>query len=356
MTIEGAATIPDVGIRIKGSDTFLRAKDRGKWSFKIDFDRFTRGQHLGSLSTLNLHNGITDPGFMNESLGYRLYRDAGVAAPRTTYARVFVHVPGVIDHQPYGVYTAVEDVDASFVQDRFHAASALFKPFSRLLFPDFGPSFAAYRDAFNPKSSLTEHDAARVVELCRLVAAGSDAAFAARIGRVLDLESFSRFLAVAVWLADPDSALDGGKNFYLVLPRPDAPFVFVPWDLDHAFGQFPVVDAALLQELDIRAPARRGDNRLVTRLLRLPDFRASYLDALRSLVTTDADPARIAAWVDASARVLRPAVAGESPDVLRDFDRAVAGLPTPRAGNGGIPIKPFAIARTRSVTAQLARP
>ena len=49
MTIEGAATIPDVGIRIKGSDTFLRARDRGKWSFKIDFDRFTRGQHLGSL-------------------------------------------------------------------------------------------------------------------------------------------------------------------------------------------------------------------------------------------------------------------------------------------------------------------
>lgn len=352
----GSASFPDVGIRVKGSDTFLRALDRGKWSLKIDFNRNIPGQRLGRLSTLNLHNAITDPGFMNENLGYRLYRNAGVAAPRTTYARVIVDVPGMVAHRVFGVYTAVEAVDQHFVDDRFHSPAAIFKPFSREMFPDLGASWTTYRETFNPKSVVTPADGARLVAFCRLVASGHDAAFAAQIGKVLDLDAFARFLAVAVWLADPDSALDGGKNFYLVLPRPDGPFVFVPWDLDHAFGQFPVVDAGLLQQLDIRAPARRGDNRLVTRLLRLPEFRRSYLDALRRLIATDAEPTRVADLVDATAALLRPFVAEEPPDVLRDFDRAVAGLPTPRAGNGGIPIKPFAVARTRSVAMQLSRP
>jgi hypothetical protein len=279
-----------------------------------------------------------------------LYRDSGVPASRTAYARVFVHVQGEPARYA-GLYSVIEQVDERFALDRFGTNAAIFKPFTRVLFPDLGPSWNSYRDLFNPRSTYAIDDANRLVDLCRLVATADDATFGRRIGQIVDLDTFARFLAVAVWLADPDSALDGGKNFYLVLSAPTRPFTFVPWDLDHAFGQYPLIEPRLLQELDIYAPARRGDNRLVTRLLKLPAFRDRYLAGLDRIVRDKADD--FAAQVDGLAAILRPAVAEESASVLSAFDRAVAGLPVSRAGNGGIPIKPFVAARTRFVRTQL---
>jgi spore coat protein H len=351
----GSALLPDVGLRAKGSDTFLWAIEGGKWSWKVDFDHYVKGQRFAGLKTLNLHNSITDPGFMNEALGYRLYRSQGVAAPRTTYARVFVNVPGLFTARYFGLYVVVEQVDSTFVEDHFDSPAAIFKPFTREVFPDLGTSWARYRDRFNPQSTLTDADTRRVVDLCQLVARSSDAVFDAEITHTIDVEGFARLLAVAVWLADPDSILDGGKNFYLLLSRTTRQFTVVPWDLDHAFGQFPVIDSGLLQQLNVFAPARRGDNTLVTRLLKNQDFRSRYLGALTDLVTRDARPEALAIAIDALTPIVRSAVAEESRSALADFDRAVAGQTVTRAGNGGTPIRTFAIARTRSVAAQLAR-
>jgi spore coat protein H len=351
----GDERFEDIGLRVRGNDTLLRALPSRKWSFKIDFNRYVRGQHLGDLTKLNLNNDITDPGFMNDALGYRLYRAAGLAAPRTSYARVFLTVPGRFARRALGLYTVVEEVDARFARDRLGVPAAVFKPFTREVFPYLGSRWEPYRDRFNPQTEVTEADTARVIAFCRTVARASDAEFERDIGRVLDLDAFARFLVVAVWLADPDSALDGGKNFYLLLPQSTRAFVVVPWDLDHAFGQYPFIEPAELQQLDIYAPARRGENDLVARLLRIRTFRTRYLDALAHLIEHDAAPEQIASEVDDLATVIRPAVAEESPAVLADFDRAVSSARVIRSGNGGVPIKPFARARTESVRRQLAR-
>ena len=49
---------------------------------------------------------------MNEVLAYRLYRDAGVPAPRTSYVRVSITVPGLYDRAYTGLYILVENVDS----------------------------------------------------------------------------------------------------------------------------------------------------------------------------------------------------------------------------------------------------
>ncbi|MBI4662580.1 MAG: CotH kinase family protein [Verrucomicrobia bacterium] len=66
------------------------------------------------MSTLNLHNNATDAGFMNEVPTFRLFRDAGVPAPRTTFARVFVTVPRKHERRYFGLYTILENVDNNF--------------------------------------------------------------------------------------------------------------------------------------------------------------------------------------------------------------------------------------------------
>ena len=56
--------------------------------------------------------------------------------------------------------------------------------------------------------------------------------------RPRDLDEFARFMAVTVWLSTMDSILGMGQNFYVYLDPKTHKFQFMPWDLDHSFGQF----------------------------------------------------------------------------------------------------------------------
>ena len=76
---------------------------------------------------------------MNEPIGYRLFRDGGVAAPRTSYARVYLTIPGKYDKQYVGLYSVVEEVDNNFAQERFGTKEgAIFKPETQSLFAYLG--------------------------------------------------------------------------------------------------------------------------------------------------------------------------------------------------------------------------
>ena len=78
----------DVAVRFKGNGTYLNARGTEKVPFKVDLNKYVKGQKLAGVETLNFHNNITDPGWMNEVLAYRLYRDA-----RRARAAVVVRAP-----------------------------------------------------------------------------------------------------------------------------------------------------------------------------------------------------------------------------------------------------------------------
>src|SRR5579862_5373584 len=122
----------DVAVRYKGNGTYMESRNSIKRSLKIDLNKYVKGQKVAGESKLNLHNNVTDASWMNEVLSYRLFRDAGVPAPRTSYAKVYVTVPGQYDKKYFGLYSMVEDVDNHFAQDRFGSKEgAIFKPVTR---------------------------------------------------------------------------------------------------------------------------------------------------------------------------------------------------------------------------------
>src|SRR5690606_21835030 len=92
----GDWTFRDIAVRYKGNGSYLRATRAGtdKISLKVDLNKYVKGQKLAGLTTINFQNNITDVGWMNEVLAYRLYRDAGALAPRTAYAQVYLKVEG----------------------------------------------------------------------------------------------------------------------------------------------------------------------------------------------------------------------------------------------------------------------
>ena len=127
----------DVAVRIKGNGSFRPVAKFGKPSLKIDLNKFVKGQKLAGVSTLNLHNNITDASWMNEVLAYRLYRDAGTPAPRTAYARVYVTVTGSQTRAYQGLYSLVENVDTNFTDEYAtrSRAARIFKPVTTLALP-----------------------------------------------------------------------------------------------------------------------------------------------------------------------------------------------------------------------------
>ncbi|MDB6151945.1 MAG: hypothetical protein JWL90_398 [Chthoniobacteraceae bacterium] len=353
----------DVAVRYKGNGTFLESRGSEKRSMKIDLNKNVKGQKLAGISTLNLHSDVTDASWMNEVLSHRLYRDAGVPAPRTAYARVYVTVPGKYDKQYLGLYSLVEDIDKSFGEENFGTKKgAIFKPVTQNLFADLGDDWAKYKQTYDPKDDVSEDETKRVIEFCRFVTKADDSEFAARLGDYVQLDQFARYMAVTVWLSTLDSILTAGQNYYLYLHPTTHRFQFLPWDLDHSFGQFPMgASQEQRDNLSIQKPWR-GENRFFERAFKVEAFKSLYLAKLDDFNKTIFKPERFNQQVDELAAAIRPAVQEESEAKLAKFDKAVAGEPLEGrgfgpGGGGGAPVKPikgFVVARAQSVIDQVS--
>jgi hypothetical protein len=331
MEFEGKR-LPDVGLRYKGNGTFLESRASLKRSLKIDINRYTKGQEFAGVTTLNLHNNVTDASSMNEPLAFLAYREAGVPAPRSSYARVYVTVPGKYNRQYLGLYSLIENLDKKFMKERFGTSEgALFKPSTSTLFNDQGDDWKAYIQGYDPKTKLTKAQERRIIELCKLVTHANDTEFAAKIGNYLDLNTFARYMAVLVWIVDYDSILDLGQNFLIYLDPKTNKLHFVAWDQDHSFGQFPMMGSQEDREkLSLKQPWM-GEKRFLERIFKIEAFRKNYLAHVAKLNQTLFTPERFAKQVDELAPVLRPAVKEEAEAKLARFDKAVAGEPVPPA-------------------------
>ena len=334
-------TLKDVAVRYKGNGTWLQSQGSLKRSFKVDTNEHVKGQDLSGVTKINLHSNVTDAGMMNEVLSHRLFRDAGVPAPRTAYARVYVSVPGKHERRYLGLYSLVEAVDKDFTKDRFDTkGGALFKPVTPTLFTDLGDAWAKYNQTYDPKTELAGEQARRVIDFCKLVSHADDAQFEAKVGEFLDLEAFARFMAVTVWLPTLDSILSAGQNYYVYLDPRTSRFQFIPWDLDHSFGQFFLMGSPEQREqLSIHRPWM-GQNRFLERVFKVEAFKRAYLTRLAEFTGTIFKPERIRKQVDEVAAAIREAVREESTAKFERFEKVVAGeavgpeIPGPPGGGG----------------------
>jgi spore coat protein H len=335
-------TFRDVAVRYKGNGSYLRATRAGsdKISLKVDLNKHVKGQQLAGLTTLNFQNNITDAGWMNEVLAYRLYRDAGALAPRTTYAEVYLTVEGRPEPRYLGLYSISENVDENFFEDRYGTKKgAIFKPSTQELFTDWGPDWPAYNQSYDPKTDLTEAQKERVIALGRLVSNAPDAEFAEKIGDFVDLDDFARYFAVLVWLANHDSLLQNGQNFYTYLHPATNRMHFIAWDQDFSFG-----NTRNNGTLSIYNPS--GGNRFLTRLYAVEEFWSKYLARMAEFNERLFLPERFAQQVSEIAPAIRPSVELEGKEWLGGFDQIAAG----RSG-----IVPYVASRTAAVKAQLER-
>ncbi|WP_425614317.1 CotH kinase family protein [Anatilimnocola sp. NA78] len=345
---------PDVGLRYKGNGTYMMSAQQAKRSLKIDFDRYLAEGKWRGEKKLNLNSGVMDPTKAREALAYAAFNAAGIPAPRTSYAEVSLTVPGKFQKERLGVYTAVEQIDKSFLKHHFqNSQGLLLKPEGIRGLPHFGPEAKTYADTYNAKTDGTPEQWGRLIKLTQLINQADEAEFREQIGKLLDLDAFANFLAANTFLASLDGFIGMGHNYYLYL-RPDTgKFVFVPWDLDLAFGAFPFYGTPQqLVDLSIEHP-HLGENKLIDRLLAIPAWKAKYHQRLR-LLTSPTFVAERSSEAETLEKLLQP---------LRDKDKVAADARKERGngfGPGGgmfgatpIPLTTFLQQRTTSILAQL---
>ncbi|MBX3733439.1 MAG: CotH kinase family protein [Verrucomicrobiae bacterium] len=363
-TVEfGGVVFTNVGIRFKGNGTYLGSVRSYRKPFKLDLNRNVKGASLAGRSTFNLANLAADFTCLSDTLAYEVFREAGVPAPRTAFARVFLSIKGLEEERLLGPYLLVENPDAAWAREQFGASGvALFKPVTLDLFADLGTNWADYEGIYDPKTRTTPAQQERVMELARFVSSAPDDAFADRVGDYVDLDAFARFLATEVLLSNYDGILSNGQNFLFHLDPRSNRIGFIPWDLDHAWGEFPFIATADDRE---RASIWRpwvGRNRFLERMLSVEEVRIRYREALGRLLDTVFEPDRLCRRVDEVAPAIRPLIVEWSPMRLERFDAAVSGTfgTEPRDGRNpmdpGRPVwqlKRFIQARAANVREQL---
>ena len=246
---DGTTTWRDVGVRLKGHSTF-QPIDR-KPGLSLKFNEFTSGQEFHGLSKVNLNNCLQDPSYMREVLAAQLFHDAGLPAARVASVRV------QLNGRELGFYNLVEGVNKGFLKREFgFAGGNLYegetKDIDQHLDQENG-------DDVSQKDLLELAAAARTPRADRLT----------KLGAVLDVDQFTRFLAMEMLLGSVDGYAFT-KNNYRVYHQPKTGrMLFMPHGLDATFGKAVVTPPT--------------GSLLVNALWELPEFQKSYRTNLQEL-------------------------------------------------------------------------
>lgn len=251
----GDKEIPSIGVRFKGQFSLWGCVDKAsgtrrvrvesvfrdidvcqRFSLKLDLDRYDDSARLDGLKKLNLHAMSADPSKMRERLGYALYRDMNILAPRAVHARVY------INGQYHGLFAAIEEVDGRFTANRFPQSG------DGNLYKEIWPS--AHITSSDATEALRTNDDPGVADVSDLlafkdaVAASTEADFSTTMAPHLDFDYLARYIVVNRAINDFDGVMafyfgwgppPANHNLYWYHDTESGRFMLIPWDLDKTF-------------------------------------------------------------------------------------------------------------------------
>lgn len=207
-----------------------------RFSLKLDLDRYDDGARLDGLKKLNLHAMAADPSKMRERLGYSLYRDMDVLAPRAVHARVY------INGKYHGLFAAVEEVDGRFTASRFPASGDgnLYKE----IWPAAHITESAAIEALRTNDDPGVADVSDFLAFKDAVATSTEADFSTKMGPHLDFDYLARYIVVNRAINDFDGVMafyygwgppPANHNLFWYHDTESGRFMLIPWDLDKTF-------------------------------------------------------------------------------------------------------------------------
>lgn len=234
--LEGKVTfdgdvINNVGVRLKGYSSYYESEF--KKSIKLDFNEFVDTQIYKGVKKVNLNNGVGDPSFQRDFISYYMMRKAGIAAPRVSFAKVF------INDKYWGLYTLVEQVDKTFLQNNFVSGNGnLYKALWNTL-EYHGENLNSYEQHVEIKTNHDENDGSDYINFVKSLKLLSGTNFNDSIQKLINIDNFFKVFAFDVISKNWDSYMFHGRNFYLYHEPVSDLFYWIPWDYNLAWdGNF----------------------------------------------------------------------------------------------------------------------
>ncbi|MBI5915559.1 MAG: CotH kinase family protein [Bacteroidetes bacterium] len=301
VTIDGIL-YADAGVRFKGNSSYNNPST--KKPFKIDLEEFVADQTHDGLKQLSLNNGFKDPTFLREKLALDFMNQHGIAAPRATFARLY------LNGEFWGLYTVVEDVGKTFLKKRFDNNDGnLFKgdPHGNLTWK--GTQQSAYVGDYELKTNEDLNDWSDLIALLDALNNSSAAELPANLAARLNLDSWYGYWAAHSLFVNLDSYVGSGHNYYVYHNEDTDLFEFISWDENEAFGNFKM---GLTQQQILALPfthiPQPFDQRpMMNRLLQDPAMKQAYADRLCELLPDFSNEA-LDARIDSLADLIRPHV------------------------------------------------
>ena len=249
LTFEGE-TISPVGIRYKGSvgawvgclSGVNFAEPSGhkicnKLSMKIKINWNGSDQTFYGLKKIQLHSQNLDPSQMRERLGYWLFRQMGVPAPRSIHARLLIN--GTYS----GLYALTEQIDGRFTKYHFENGDGnLYKEVWPI--QSNGDATNASQFLNHLKTNEDNHPNVDIIQSFALELASADSKTkSSTLSKWLDIRETITYAVVdrAIrhddgpfhWYCQGDTCFN--HNYYWYEDPVEKRLHLIPWDLDSAF-------------------------------------------------------------------------------------------------------------------------
>jgi len=251
----GDTELPAIGVRFKGQFSIWGCVDKAsgtrqvrvepyfgdidvcqRFSMKLDFNEYDKDARLDGLKKLNLHAMSADLSKMRERLGYSLYREMAVLAPRAVHARVY------INGKYHGLFAAVEAVDGRFSANRFPASG------DGNVYKEIWPTASVTQneaiDALRTNDDPGQEDVSDFLAFRDAVTAATTDDFATTLAPYLDFDYLARYIVVNRAINDFDGVMafyfgwgppPTNHNLYWYHDTESGRFTLIPWDLDKTF-------------------------------------------------------------------------------------------------------------------------
>ena len=211
----------------------------GRFKIRFPYDHL----YQNNIRRLNF-NGTDINWILRESLGFQLFRDAGL--PCLDSGIVRFHINGeAAKGTAYRV--CIEEPDSQFLSRKQYFSKDngnIYKttldgtPQNKATWRYVGENPDLYRNCYIKQSNEDEDDFSDIIDFCKVLTESrtEEASYVDKVNSVLNTGSFLRWMAVAACVSHWDSPFtDHGHNYILYHHPGDDQFYIMPWDLNGTF-------------------------------------------------------------------------------------------------------------------------
>lgn len=276
ITVDGIK-IENAGIRTKGNMTLksVSNSESERYSYRIKFNKYVKGNKLLGLDELCLNNGYSDASYMREYLHYEVLRKLGMNVPETVFCNVY------INDEYAGFYLAVEGLDNTFLEDNFgenYKKGNFYKM-------DEGASLEYKEDENYTYADLKSGDDSDLTSFKEFVKELNDTETGekGKLEKILDVDSALKYIASNTILCNYDSYNGNMHHNYYLYENEDGKFTVVPWDFNMSFGGFNGNNS----EVGIDTPFISGSLEtlpLINKLISVPEYKEKYYEYINEII------------------------------------------------------------------------